>query len=114
MPHGAPNGARLTLHTIIFDVISDVPDRIGFQGQDGRRAQYGARAAIVRCPMQGADEPVAAEPSFVHFCVGMGADIVERVPALPGAAKRDIARADLHGSHLAFGQLWRQRSHAEK
>ncbi len=55
--------------------------------------------------MQGANEAVAAEPSFVHFRVGMGANIVERVPALSGAAKQDAARADLHGTHLAFGQI---------
>ncbi len=104
MPHGAPTAASRTLHAN-FDVISDVPDRIGFQGLDGRRAQHGTRAAIVRCTMQGADEPVTAEPSFVHFRVDMGADIIERIPALSGAAKQDIAHADLHGTHLAFGQL---------
>jgi hypothetical protein len=88
-----------------FDRVPNASDLIRLERLDRRCAEHRTAAAVEGRAVQGTDEAVTAQPAFVQFRVGMGADIVERIPAFPGMAEQDTAFPDLHDAHLAFRQI---------
>lgn len=55
--------------------------------------------------MQRTDHPASPQPPLVHPGVGMGADIVEREPALTRVAHDKLVTVYLKALHPALGDL---------
>lgn len=88
-----------------LDLILDAADGISLQGLNRGGAEHGARPAIERSAMQGTDESNAAQPPLAQARVRVRADVVERMPALPGMTHDDVVPADHHGARLTFRNI---------
>lgn len=88
-----------------LNLIFNQAHRIAFQRLDRRRTENGARAAIEGSAVQRANETKSAQASFAHLGVGVGADIVDRIPTLFGVAHQDVSAIDADGTGLALRHL---------